>query len=426
MLKSVLACVAILLCSMPAFAGTRCVNPQGTSGCDKTIQKAVSAASPGDTVNVASGTYAEDVVVDRAIALVGYGVGRTNINARGLSNGIHVDGVDNAGLNGVVIRGFTVQNADHQGILVTNASDITIIGNRVTGNDRALQLNANAAPTCPGLPPYLAAFQGMDCGEGIQLSGVTGSTVSDNIVDHNSGGILVTDDTGPNHDNFITDNVVRDNPYDCSITLATHDLNPSQGMPAKGVYRITVKGNTVIHNGLVTGEGAGVGIFAPTPGSQNYGNVIVDNVLGDNGLPGVTLHAHAPGQFVDDHLIANNVIFGNGPDAESGTTQKAGIAITADPGAGALNGIQIIGNRIIGEGIDVVFNAPGALAVHENNFLDDVGVANLGSGAVNATLNWWKCPGGPGHPGCATTQGSNIRVSPVLARPDHDDPGHHH
>ncbi|HUL82723.1 MAG TPA: NosD domain-containing protein, partial [Gammaproteobacteria bacterium] len=247
------------------------------------------------------------------------------------------------------------------------------------------------------------------------------STVSGNLVDHNSGGILVTDDTGPNHDNFITGNVVRDNPYDCSITLATHDLNPLQGMPPKGVYHITVKGNTVVRNGLASGEGAGVGIFAPTPGSQNYGNVIVDNYLAENGLPGITLHSHSPGQNVNDHLIADNTIFGNGPDAESGTTEKAGIAITADPGAGPITGIRIVGNKIFGEGIDVVFSAPGALAAHQNSFFDDVGVANLGAGAVDATLNWWKCSRGPGNPGCGSVQGPNVQVAPWLERPDSDD-----
>jgi hypothetical protein len=36
-------------------------------------------------------------------------------------------------------------------------------------------------------------------------------------------------------------------------------------------------------------------------------------------------------------------------------------------------------------------------------------------------LNWWKCPRGPGNPGCASTQGSNIQVAPVLERPDRDD-----
>jgi len=425
MFKSRLACAALALLALPAFGATLCVNPGGSHGCKKTIQEAINAANSGDTIDVARGAYAGNVVVDRPVALLGAGIGDTIIDATGLGNGINVDGLDNAGLSRVIIRGFTVQNADHQGIVVTNASDVTIVGNRVTGNDRALQLSQTGPPACPGLPPHFVAFQGLDCGEGIQLSGVTYSTVADNVVDHNSGGILVSDDTGPNHDNFITGNVVRDNPYDCSITLATHDLNPLQGMPPKGVYHITVKGNTVVRNGLASGEGAGIGIFAPTPGSQNYGNVIVDNYLAQNGLPGVTLHSHSPGQNVNDHLIAHNTIFGNGPDAESGSTEKAGVAITADPGAGPITGIRIVGNKIFGEGVDVVFSAPGSLSAHQNSFFDDIGVANLGAGAVDATLNWWKCSRGPGNFGCGSTQGSNIQVAPWLERPDSDDRHEH-
>jgi hypothetical protein len=419
MFKSLLVYAAMMLSAFPALGANVCVNPGGTHGCEKTIQDAVNVASAGDTIDVARGTYAGNVIVDRPIALLGAGVGTTIIEAMGLANGIHVDGYDHAGLSRVIIRGFTIQNANNQGILVTNASDVTIAGNHVTGNDRALQLDPSG-PTCPGLPPYLVAFQGFDCGEGIQLSGVTNSLVADNLVDKNAGGILVTDDTAPNHDNFITGNVVRDNPYDCSITLATHDLNPSQGMPPKGVYHITVKGNTVVRNGLANGEGAGVGIFAPTPGSQNYGNVIVDNYLVGNGLPGVTLHSHAPGQNVNDHLIANNTIAGNGPDAESGSMDKAGIAITADPGAGPITGIKIVANKLFGEDADVIFSAPGELAAHQNSFFDAIGVENVGAGSVNATLNWWKCSRGPGKPGCGTTQGSNIQVAPWLERPDAD------
>ncbi|HEX5421685.1 MAG TPA: right-handed parallel beta-helix repeat-containing protein [Gammaproteobacteria bacterium] len=411
--------------SSEAQSGDLCVNPGGTGGCEKSIQAAIDNAQPNDTITVARGTYSEDVVIDRPVALIGAGRGSTIIDATHLSNGINVDGYDNMGLSHVIVRGFTVKNANFEGIVVTNASDVTIADNRVTGNDRSLQLSDGAPPACPGLPSYFVAFQGLDCGEGVHLSGVTNSLVSNNVIDHNSGGILVSDDTGANHDNFITGNDVHDNPYDCSITLATHDLNPTMGLPPKGVYHITVKGNTVVRNGLETGEGAGVGIFAPTPGSQNYGNVVVDNVLMGNGLPGVTLHSHAPGQNVNDQLIAGNTIAGNGPDPDAGTHGKTGIVIMADTGepgdAGLLpiSGIKIIGNTIFGEDTDVAVLASGDVAVHQNNLFSPVGVDNLGSASINATLNWWKCRQGPGNGPCSTAEGPNVQVAPWLDRPDH-------
>ena len=53
MLKSYLACAAVVLLSAPAFAGNLCVNPRGSNGCEKTIQAAINSASPGDTIRVA-------------------------------------------------------------------------------------------------------------------------------------------------------------------------------------------------------------------------------------------------------------------------------------------------------------------------------------------------------------------------------------
>ena len=47
-------------------------------------------------------------------------------------------------------------------------------------------------------------------------------SVVDNEVAYNSGGILITDETGPNQGNLISGNNVHDNPYDCGITLASH------------------------------------------------------------------------------------------------------------------------------------------------------------------------------------------------------------
>lgn len=79
------------------MANALCVNPGGTSGCYSTIGAAVKAAAAGDTVNVASGEYAEGVIVNKRLSLVGAGVHSTTLNAHGQPNGIYLDGLDNAG-----------------------------------------------------------------------------------------------------------------------------------------------------------------------------------------------------------------------------------------------------------------------------------------------------------------------------------------
>jgi pectin methylesterase-like acyl-CoA thioesterase len=65
-----LAATAFLLCSVPSLkAATLCVNPGGTAGCKSTINAAVAAASAGDTIRVAAGTYKEDVVITKSLSL---------------------------------------------------------------------------------------------------------------------------------------------------------------------------------------------------------------------------------------------------------------------------------------------------------------------------------------------------------------------
>jgi pectin methylesterase-like acyl-CoA thioesterase len=97
----------------PAGATTWCVNPGGTGGCFAKIGSPVSAALPNDSINVAPGTYKEDVVIGKALSLVGANPKNTIINASGLSNGIYIDGLDNPGLSNVVVTGFTVENTEN-------------------------------------------------------------------------------------------------------------------------------------------------------------------------------------------------------------------------------------------------------------------------------------------------------------------------
>ncbi len=413
--------VVIAVGSYCLSAASLCVNPAGKNGCSTSIGAAVAAASPNAVIRVSKGIYHENVVIDKPLSLLGDGAESTIIDATGLLNAINVDGGHDAahldGVRHVIISGFTARNANAQGIVVTNAADVTITHNHVIGNDKSLDV---ANLVCPPLPDYFQGGEGFDCGEGIHLSGVHHSIVASNQVDHNAGGILISDDTGPNHDNLISGNTVEDNPFDCGITIASHHfVQPGPHPPTDprvGINRITVAGNTSQRNGLVTGEGAGVGIFAGPPGAQNNGNVITANILRDNALPGVALHTHEPDQTLNNHLIFGNLISGNGPDSDPGTTVPTGISIFSP--VSVLSGIVINANVFKGEGIDIGVNARGSIQVHFNAFFGDIAIDNIGSLAqIEATHNWWKCSKGPNTNGCAATSGGNITTSPWLTNP---------
>lgn len=411
--------VATVLMSASAMGATLCVAPGGKSGCYASIQDAVGHAMDNDTIEVAGGIYHEDVIVQKPLSLVGAGAGRSIIDATGLLNGINVDGVANSGLGGtglshVVVSGFTVRNANAQGILVTNASSVTISSNHVIGNDKALDKDKLV---CPGLPVYFIAGEGFDCGEGIHLSGVDHSVVAKNVVENNAGGILLSDDTGKTHDNLLTGNVVQHNAFDCGITLASHNIPgvPGYTPPEPGVFANRIIGNNSSYNGLATeGDGAGVGIFAAAPGAMNYGNTVADNVLVGNGLPGVTMHSHAPGQSIDDNVILRNRIARNQADGDTPTSGPTGIVVLSvvEP----VHGIVIAENVIKDEAIAVGVSAAGSVDVHLNSLLAKTGVQNLSSGSVDATQNWWKCSRGPDAPGCSGVSG-DVAYMPWLEQP---------
>jgi hypothetical protein len=402
-----------------AGAATLCVNPGGKGGCFATIAAAVGGASASDTIQVTPGTYVEgDINIGKSLSLIGANSANTIINATGKGNGIYLDGLDNPGLSEVVVTGFTVQNAKFEGILVTNASSVTISDNSVVSNTLALDVSDPANPKCPGQPAF-ETNEDFDCGEGIHFSGVDHSIVANNFVANNSGGILLSDDTGKTHDNLITGNVVQNNPFDCGITLASHALYSKAPTSLRGVDNNTISENDSSKNGLgVPGAGAGVGLFISGPGLETSGNVVIGNRLTANGLPGVAMHQHTPNplQDLNNNLIVGNYIAGNAADSDVPSTVPTGISLL---GTSAVSGTVITLNEFARESIDIAINnAGGIVDVHLNNLKGSgIGIDNSGAGTVNATENWWGCAKGPGAPGCTSVSGSNVVSTPFLTKP---------
>ena len=287
----------------------------------KTIQSAINAAPAWGTVVVCGGVFHEQVVVAKPLSLQGRhaaideahvtptlvvnppGVGPLTIFAGVVILSSHVD-----------ISGFKVRNADGEGILAAGVDgtihDISIARNAVVHNDLG-----GGVP--PASPYFECAAQGQipgDCGEGIHLLSVAQSTVRANFISGNSGGVLLTDETGPTDHNLVEANLITKNASDCGITLPGHNPNAlsssGQRQPSvAGVYDNVIRNNKVTDNGL-KGEGAGVLFANAGPGTASYNNLVEGNYIAGNGLAGVTMHAHtlAKGQFED---LNGNVIVGN-------------------------------------------------------------------------------------------------------------------
>ena len=242
-------------------AGTSCLTARFSS-----IDAAIAAAAPGSTVFVCTGTYPGQVVVSKPVVLVG---DHATILAFGRDTGVTVP------VSGATVEGFTVKGALGEGILVVGkpyapVRGVTIEADVVQGNDLG---NPTGAPIgeapyaeCKATPqPAPAPAIPGDCGEGIHLMVVAHSTVADNYVVDNAGGILLTDELGPTDHNTIEDNTVLGN----GTTGQGSGVLLASPLPGGAVYDNVVEGNTVSddaygiwHTGPVTITGAGSNSFS--------------------------------------------------------------------------------------------------------------------------------------------------------------------
>jgi parallel beta-helix repeat protein len=277
------------------------------------------------------------------------------------------------------------------------------------------------------------------------LRGVTNSVVQGNFVHDNIGGILLTDETGPNSNNLIANNTSEDNLKfggDCGVTLASHiacasgsndvtgcTLAPS-GSPG-GVFHNVVDGNLLNHNGA-----SGAGMFANPgipPGSATaaYGNQISNNTVVNNGQPGIAIHVHAANGNADNNVIVGNTVSGNGGDSEATPVSSPpglGIEVLSNGSFGVpfgsaapIVGTMISHNNVSNQEIDVwVGNNATNAHVTLNNLIGKsaTGIANAGSGTVTATNNYWGCPKGPNTSGCSSTSGTVVS-GPFASEPLH-------
>jgi parallel beta-helix repeat protein len=356
----------------------------------KTIQSAINAAPAWGTVVVCKGIYHEQVVVSKPLSLQGR---NAVIDERHVTPSLVVNPPGVGPLTifaGVVIlsshvefSGFTVKNALGEGVLAAGVngtiSEVSIANNAVVHNDLG-----------GGVPPvstyFECAAEGQapgDCGEGVHFLAVAYSTIRGNTISDNSGGILLTDETGPTHNNTVADNIVTGNATDCGITVPGHNPNALSASGKRqpsvaGVYDNVIRDNIVTDNGL-KGDGAGVLFANAAAGTASYNNLVEGNYIAGNGLAGVTLHAHtlAPGQFEDlsgntivGNFIGTNNIAGDPLDSPASPEDLVTTGVLVFSG-GTPVATTIAHNTIVDNAIGIWLSKPvNAKGLHTNRFFD--------------------------------------------------------
>ena len=228
----------------------------GPEGCDYTsIQAAINAASPGDAVEVQSGTYRENVNVDKNLTLKG--VGMPVVDAGGADNAIALSA------DGIWLEGFVATNTS------TNWPNVGII---ISSNDNIIR--GNDVRDNRGAGIIIDCFSSNNIIEG-------------NNVRKNNGGIHVYDST---FNNTISYNIVSDNEGD--------------GIYLHFSFNNTISGNIVSNN-----QDYGFYLY----GSRN--NAISSNNVKNNSC-GIRFEFSESNTMKDNLMSDNRYNFGADGDNE--------------------------------------------------------------------------------------------------------------
>jgi parallel beta-helix repeat protein len=377
-----------------------------------TIQAAVIAASPGDTINVAAGTYIEQVVINKNLTLIG--IGNPTIQApAAVPFYTFPEGGTRQWEPVVLAFGGTLV-----GSAISGAGQVTvnISGFIVDGNSRVPSPLARRAVgilyrnVLGGVDGCIVQNMGYSTA-GINSWGIMAYGTSDvifhgnNVSGYAKGGFVVngvaSNPSLPKPNAVIDGNIVTGPPIVPSMTLAPNGIQIGWG--ATG----SMTNNIVTHNGWPGTDWVGTGLLVQSsPDVVVEGNTVTDNEVGI----AVTGYRFYGGSYSTGTIIRNNRAEHN----------SQGIRVSGNTVDTTIQGNTITANEY---GIHVntsdyrpeppvnpvmIYNAIycntiAGLAVENENDDPPVVVAI----PVNAINNWWGCNDGPGVIG----PGSGDRIS---------------
>ena len=226
-----------------------------------TIQEAIDAASPRDTIFVHSGIYYEHLVVNKTVSLIGENRNTTIIDGGGTGHIICVT-VSNS-----VISGFTLRDGYNYGVhLREGTKDNIVSGNTIKR-----------------------------CCVGVLLDHSHGNTVSENTVENNDCGIHVEYSNG----NIVNGNILTYNYHGISISYSSDNIVGGNKLTrnSHGVYFWYSNGNVVSGN-IAAYNDNGINL------KNSRNNAVTQNRVLKNSY-GIQLYRS------DDNTLRNNNIINN-------------------------------------------------------------------------------------------------------------------
>jgi hypothetical protein len=415
-------------------------NPSPTTVCSRncaftSIQTAINAASPGATITIGAGHYAENVTVTKPVTLKG--AGKRTVLYPAVSNpapngcagtlcGGTASNIVLVAANNVTIENMTLEGANPalagSGALVNGAhinarngiiddwlvgdfsnltvsrvivQDIYLRGIEATYDNvpgQTFTFTYDAVTNVQGDPSSIAMFNFGDSG-----------VMSDNTVTNANDAISANWSTGTQ---FLRNHISK------SGSGVHTDNNGGSG----GVADL-IQGNTVSHCNV---NGSGVFVFAPYVSASVVSNTVRGCYIGL-----AAYGSQAPGQ---GPTFSHNTLLGNGanttdPNGTYGaylTTDLLGFAfgnLTATLTGNSFKSFQT--GMFVTQTTPTTGQPAGGQATvtasPNNSFLHNKTGANGGTGTVvNAQNNWWSCAKGPNMGGGCNTATGTVQFTPWL------------